>query len=126
MVDGSTVTNLDFGSLFQSSHEQKKITVTNDGNALNNLYVTAVDAVNASTAKKTILGGNEFREGVAHSMVYASTDGRSWYEISGENKLKIADSLASGSSVSFYLKVTVPAGAALNQQQFALKFSAEN
>lgn len=125
-VDGGSVTSLDLGNIFQGSSETKKITVTNDGDGIQNLYVTATDGDQETSAKKTVLGGNELAENVADSCVFGSLDGRSWYQLAGLNKkLLLSSDLSNGESIDFYVRIDVPAGSQLNEQSIALCFLTE-
>jgi len=125
-VDGGSVTSLDLGNIFQGSNETKQITVTNDGDGIQNLYLTATDGDQETSAKKTVLGGNELAENVADSCVFGSLDGRSWYQLAGLNKkLLLSSDLSNGESVDFYVKVSIPAGSKLDAQSLALAFLSE-
>jgi hypothetical protein len=130
LVDGTPGTEFDLGALYAGTRTTFTVSVENStSDSYTDLIATITDKEDYSTAKKTILGGNELQEGLAESYVQASRDGVIWSDLAGINSyIQLVDNGAEFAPTdieTFYIRFDIPANVRLNTQNLALMIRAQ-
>ena len=122
---------INVGNVFNNTDVVRHFTITNNtSNAITNIRVKAYDSQTSKTAYRIILGGNLSNENVYPSMVLASADNVTFVELKGDNAyltlMPTGTNLDPNNSVDFYLKISIPEGAVIDDQDFALSVEYDN
>ena len=130
LVDGTPGTEFDLGALYSGTRTTFTVSVENStSDSYTDVIATITDKENYTTAKKTILGGNELQEGLAESYAHASRDGVVWSDLAGVNNyIQLVDNgteFAPDDIETFYIRFDIPANARLNTQNIALMIRAQ-
>ncbi len=126
-VDGNIVV----GNVFNNTDVVRHFTVANNTpNAITNIRIKAYDSQTSKTAYRILLGGNLSNENVYPSMVLASADNVTFTELKGDiaylTLMPTGTNLAPNNSIDFYLKISIPQGAVVDDQDFALSVDYDN
>ncbi len=126
-VDGT----ISFGNVFNNTDAIEHFTITNNlANSITNLIVKAYDSEESLTSYRIILGGNLSNENVYPSMVLASADNVTFVELKGDTSyltlMPTGTDLNPNNSVDFYLKISIPEGAVIDDQDFAVAIDYDN
>lgn len=127
LADGT----ISIGNVFNNTDVVREFTITNNTtNAITNICVKAYDSDASNTAYRIILGGNLSNEDVYPSMVLASADNVTFVELKGDKSyitlMSTGTNLDPNNSVNFYLKISIPEGAVIDDQDFALAVDYDN
>lgn len=130
LIDGSPSTSFDLGTLYPGTKTTFTVSVENStGDSYTDVIATITDKEYYSTAKKTILGGNELQENLAESYIQASVDGVVWSDLAGLNSyIQLVDNgteFAPTDIETFYVRFNIPANVRLNTQNLALMIRAQ-
>lgn len=130
LIDGSPDTEFDLGTLYSGTKKTFTVSIENSTeDSYTDVIATITDKVDSSTAKKTILGGNELQEGLAESYIQASKDGVIWSDLAGLNSyIQIVENgteFAPTDIETFYIRFNIPANVRLNTQKLALMIRAQ-